>query len=197
MSPGLVPTKMFAVVQACVLPHIAVLEKNISSIWFRQAEMIWNVFSQIPSTLLTSVSIYFLRITNSLLPITLSRKSAFCVCVAGLCPTLLLTGLWFMYSVISAALASWQGRFCISHTPDCGSPHWIPGVSLNPNICGYLPVSLSLLLSFLSSFSLSLHLSFFILCSLPISSTPSFLFVFLSSLTFAFSFLFRKMFRFN
>lgn len=143
MRPGLVPTKMFAVVQACALPHIAVLEKNVSSIWFRQAEMTWNVFSQIPSTLLTSVPIYFLRITNSLLPITLSRKPAFCVCVVGLCPTLLLTGLWFMYSVISAALASWQGRFCISHTPDCGSPHWIPGVSLNPNICGYLPVSLS------------------------------------------------------
>lgn len=37
MSPGLVPTKMFAVVQACVLPHIAVLEKNVSSIWFRQS----------------------------------------------------------------------------------------------------------------------------------------------------------------
>ena len=40
MRPGLVPTKMFAVVQACALPHIAVLEKNVSSIWFRQAEMI-------------------------------------------------------------------------------------------------------------------------------------------------------------
>lgn len=85
--------------------------------------------------------LYFLRITNSLLPITLSRKPAFCVCVAGLCPTLLLTGLWFMYSVISAALPSWQGRLCIAHTPDCGNPHWIPGVSLNPNVCGYLPVS--------------------------------------------------------
>lgn len=81
MRPGLVPTKVFAVVQACALPHIAVLEKNVSSIWFRQAEVIRNVFSQIPSTLLISVSIYFLRITNSLLPITLSRKPAFCVCV--------------------------------------------------------------------------------------------------------------------
>lgn len=195
MCPSLFPTKMFAVVQACALPHVAVLEKNASPIWFRQAEMIWDVFSPIPSTLRTSVSIYFLRITNSLLPITLSRKPAFCVCVwpgcvprccrlgCGLC-TLSFQQHWllgkedFAYPTLLTVAV---------HT------EYLESLSIPVSV----PICLSLLLSFLSSRSLFLHPSFFILCSLSISSTPSYLFVFLSSLIFVFSFLFRKMFWFN
>lgn len=183
MRSSLFPTKMFAVVQACALSQVAMLEKEVSSIWFRQAKMIWNVFPQIPSPLPTSVSIYFLKITDSLLPITLSRKPAFCVCGR----------------IVSHTAVGWPVVYVLCHFSSLGFlarqafhiPHfWLLESTLNtwilsPSQCLCLSICLfsSPFFSLLPFFSSFIPL-FLFPCSLPfpqhlLSSFSSFILLFL------------------
>lgn len=65
------------------------------------------------------VSIYFLRISNSRLPLTLPRESAFCVCGLTMSHTAVNWGpVVSSLCVISAVFLCWQGSLPTSHTSD-------------------------------------------------------------------------------